>query len=141
MVRLPEAVDTPLRTALCIVVLPPFLVRYVAKKEVMRIPIFGQALRLAGNVRVVRTRTARDIERIQQGMMRRAREVSVLFVAEGTRSRDGALHEFKKGALIDGLGIEDRTALRDQAYAVVAGLRAIARRRVRSRGHDPGGVD
>jgi 1-acyl-sn-glycerol-3-phosphate acyltransferase len=179
-VRLPEPVDTPLRTALCVLVLPPgmilasilgmvlallgatqrrvniaytgyarfcllmgatrlevngigrlepgqayvivsnhesnwdlpslaagfsqLVVRYVAKKEVMRIPIFGQALRLTGNLRVVRTQTARDIERIQKGMTRRAKEVSVLFFAEGTRSRDGALHPFKKGAFATAIG-------------------------------------
>lgn len=160
------------------------IVRYVVKKEIMRIPIFGQALRLTGCVRVVRTQTARDIERIRSGMAKRAREVSVLFFAEGTRSRDGALHEFKKGAFataigfalpilpvaiagtrpiwpkgklrvrrgtvaievgepipIDGLTLDDRTALRDRAHAVVAELRAVARRRLRGFGYDPGGVD
>lgn len=80
------------------------IVRYVAKKQVMQIPIFGQALRLTGNVRVVRTQTAKDIERIRKGMMRRAKEVSVLFFAEGTRSRDGALHAFKKGAFATAIG-------------------------------------
>jgi 1-acyl-sn-glycerol-3-phosphate acyltransferase len=79
-------------------------VRYVAKKEIMRIPIFGQALRLTGNVRVVRTQTARDIERIREGMSRRAKEVSVMFFAEGTRSQDGALHPFKKGAFATAIG-------------------------------------
>jgi len=256
-VRLPEAVDTPLRTALCILVLPAALVgasllgillavlgapprrvhvayfgfaclclragatrlevngldrlkpgqayvvvsnhesnwdlpciaaglyqlilRYVAKKQVMQIPIFGQALRLTGNVRVVRTQTERDIERIRKGMSRRAEEVSVLFFAEGTRSRDGALQPFKKGAFataiafglpllpiaiagtrriwpkgkvrvrrgdavlevgepipIEGMTLDDRTALRDRTFAAVAELRADARRRLRSRGPVPG---
>ena len=84
--------------------LSQLVVRYVAKKEIMRIPIFGQALRLTGNVRVVRTQTARDIERIRKGMTRRAKEVSVLFFAEGTRSRDGALQAFKKGAFATAIG-------------------------------------
>ncbi len=84
--------------------LSKLIVRYVAKKQVMQIPIFGQALRLTGNVRVVRTQTAKDIERIRKGMMRRAKEVSVLFFAEGTRSRDGALQAFKKGAFATAIG-------------------------------------
>ncbi len=71
--------------------LSQLVVRYVVKKEIMRIPIFGQALRITGNVRVVRTQTARDIERIRKKMTRRAKEVSVLFFAEGTRSRGGTL--------------------------------------------------
>ncbi len=70
--------------------LSQLIVRYVAKKQVMRIPIFGQALRLTGNVRVVRTQTARDIERIRKGMMRRAKEVSVLFFAERCCTRASA---------------------------------------------------
>jgi len=164
--------------------LSQLILRYVVKKQIMRIPIFGQALRLTGNVRVVRTKTARDIERIQKGMIRRAEEVSVMFFAEGTRSRDGALHSFKKGAFataigfglpvlpvaiagtrpiwpkerlrvrrgtvaievgepisIDGLTLDDRNALRDRTFAVVAELRTSARRRLRSWGHDPGGVE
>jgi 1-acyl-sn-glycerol-3-phosphate acyltransferase len=80
------------------------ILRFVAKKEVMRIPIFGQALRITGNVRVVRTQTAGDIERIRKGMTRRVKEVSVMFFAEGTRSRDGALHRFKKGAFVTAIG-------------------------------------
>jgi 1-acyl-sn-glycerol-3-phosphate acyltransferase len=84
--------------------LSQLVVRYVAKKEVMRIPIFGQALRLTGNLRVVRTQTAGDVERIRKGMTRRAKEVSVLFFAESTRSRDGALHPFKKGAFATAIG-------------------------------------
>jgi 1-acyl-sn-glycerol-3-phosphate acyltransferase len=164
--------------------LSQLILRYVAKKQVMRIPIFGQALRLTGNLRVVRTETDRDIERIRKGMSRRAEEVSVLFFAEGTRSRDGALHPFKKGAFataigfglpilpiaiagtrpiwpkgkvqvrrgpaalevgepisVDGLTLEDRTGLRDRTFAAVAELRAEARRKLRSRGCDPGGVE
>jgi 1-acyl-sn-glycerol-3-phosphate acyltransferase len=160
------------------------IIRYVAKKQVIQIPIFGQALRLTGNVRVVRTQTEADIERIRKGMSHRAEEVSVLFFAEGTRSRDGALHPFKKGAFataigfglpilpiaisgarpiwpkgkvrvrrgsvaievgepisIDGLELDDRTALRDRTFDAVAELRAEARRRLRSRDYDPGGID
>jgi 1-acyl-sn-glycerol-3-phosphate acyltransferase len=84
--------------------LSQLILRYVAKKQVMRIPIFGQALRLTGNVRVVRTETQRDVERIQKGMSQRAEEVSVLFFAEGTRSRDGAMQPFKKGAFATAIG-------------------------------------
>ena len=42
---------------------------------------------------------------------------------------------------IDGLTLDDRNALRDRTYAVVAELRASARRRLRSWGFDPGGVE
>ena len=78
--------------------LPGLILRFIVKREMMRIPIFGHALRVSGNVRVERNRTQADVERIRRRMQERPREVSMLFFAEGTRSRDGALHPFKKGA-------------------------------------------
>jgi 1-acyl-sn-glycerol-3-phosphate acyltransferase len=78
--------------------LPHVFLRFVVKKELMRIPIFGQALQKTGNVKVVRTRTADDVARIREMMGHRAPEISMIFFAEGTRSRDGALHAFKMGA-------------------------------------------
>ncbi|MHC4506872.1 MAG: lysophospholipid acyltransferase family protein [Planctomycetota bacterium] len=80
--------------------LPQLVLRFIIKKELMRIPIFGTALQHSGNVRVVRSKTGGDVERIRQGMDERDPAVSILFFAEGTRARDGALHPFKKGAFI-----------------------------------------
>jgi 1-acyl-sn-glycerol-3-phosphate acyltransferase len=84
--------------------LPQVFVRFIAKKQIMQIPIFGHALRLTGNVTVLRTQTAGDTDRIRKGMGRRDPSVSVLFFAEGTRSRDGALQAFKMGAFATALG-------------------------------------
>jgi 1-acyl-sn-glycerol-3-phosphate acyltransferase len=78
--------------------LAPQTVRFIVKRQILAIPVFGHALRWTGNVRVERSNTTRDIERIRHNMQRRPLDVSVLFYAEGTRSRDGALHPFKKGA-------------------------------------------
>jgi 1-acyl-sn-glycerol-3-phosphate acyltransferase len=72
--------------------------RAVIKEQMMRIPIFGRALLLSGNVRVERTQTAADVQRIRAVMAARPSDVSMIFYAEGTRSRDGAFHGFKKGA-------------------------------------------
>jgi 1-acyl-sn-glycerol-3-phosphate acyltransferase len=83
----------------CIVAaLPHVVLRFVAKQEIMRIPIFGHALRATGNIRVLRKQTQGDVARIQAVMEKRDPEVSILFFAEGTRSRDGAFHDFKMGA-------------------------------------------
>jgi 1-acyl-sn-glycerol-3-phosphate acyltransferase len=79
-------------------VLKQLSVRFIAKKALMQIPIFGNALRASGNVTVVRTNTLGDVQRIQQGMHERDPNVSILFYAEGTRARDGSLRPFKKGA-------------------------------------------
>ena len=73
-------------------------VRFVIKREITRIPIFGHTLLRTGNVMVDRASTRQDIERIRHGMRERQIDVSILFYAEGTRSRDGALQSFKKGA-------------------------------------------
>jgi 1-acyl-sn-glycerol-3-phosphate acyltransferase len=73
-------------------------VRFIVKRQITQIPIFGWALLRSGNVRVVRTHTQGDVERIREKMASRPLDVSILFYAEGSRSRDGALHPFRKGA-------------------------------------------
>lgn len=78
--------------------LPSLRLRAVLKEQIARLAIVGPALLLTGNVRVERRDTVGDVRRIRESMAARRPEVSILFYAEGTRSRDGALHEFKKGA-------------------------------------------
>lgn len=83
--------------------LPTLAIRFVVKEAIMRKPLLGRGLRATGNVLVVRTDTAADVARIETEMARRDPEVSLLFFAEGTRARDGALHPFKKGAFATAL--------------------------------------
>ena len=83
---------------------PQLVIRFVAKQEIMRIPVFGHALRATGNIRVLRKQTRGDVARIQAVMEQRDPDVSILFFAEGTRSRDGAFHPFKMGAFATALG-------------------------------------
>lgn len=83
--------------------LSDLVVRFVAKAQTMAIPVLGHALRRTGNVSVVRTDTAYDVKELQRAMARRHPRVSFLFCAEGTRSRDGALHAFKMGAFATAL--------------------------------------
>jgi len=80
--------------------LAPLPLRWVIKRQIIAIPVFGRALLRTGNVRVVRADTEGDVARIRAEMARRPAEVSMIFFAEGTRSRDGALHPFKKGAFV-----------------------------------------
>jgi 1-acyl-sn-glycerol-3-phosphate acyltransferase len=77
--------------------LPQLVLRFVIKRGVMRIPLLARALQITGNVSVLRTDTRGDVERLRDAMDRRDPEVSMVFFAEGTRSRDGALHAFKMG--------------------------------------------
>lgn len=78
--------------------LPRHGLRFVAKQELGRIPLFGRALRTTGNVMIERTNRPRDVARLDAARDELIQRISVLFFAEGTRSKDGALQAFKKGA-------------------------------------------
>ncbi|HZI12660.1 MAG TPA: lysophospholipid acyltransferase family protein [Myxococcus sp.] len=72
--------------------------RYVAKAELFKIPVFGRAMKAAGNIPVERTGGSGDRARLSEAVRALRERVSVLFFAEGTRSEDGRLRPFKKGA-------------------------------------------
>jgi 1-acyl-sn-glycerol-3-phosphate acyltransferase len=77
----------------------PLPIRYLAKKELFRIPIFGQALRLIGIVEVDRqagTSIHQHINKSAREAIRMGR--SLIIYPEGTRPRDGEMRPFKKGA-------------------------------------------
>ncbi len=74
--------------------------RWFAKKEVLKIPVFGYALYASRNIFLDRTNTAKAIESINKGMDRLPRGAGVMVFAEGTRSDDGRIHEFKKGGFM-----------------------------------------
>jgi 1-acyl-sn-glycerol-3-phosphate acyltransferase len=77
--------------------------RFLVKRQLMKIPIFGYALRATGNVEVMRRRGPGDMHRIKESMQRRDPYVSMLFFAEGTRARDGSFRDFKMGAFATAL--------------------------------------
>ena len=77
----------------------PVPIRFLAKKELFRIPVLAPAMRAIGIVEV--DRSARSA--IHEQVNRQARELvasgrSLIIYPEGTRSRDGELRPFKKGA-------------------------------------------
>jgi 1-acyl-sn-glycerol-3-phosphate acyltransferase len=74
--------------------------RFVAKAQLRKVPIFGFALERAGNIFVERTGTSTDKEKLNEAVRAVRERVSVVFFAEGTRSDDGVLKPFKKGAAI-----------------------------------------
>ena len=74
--------------------------RWFIKKEVLKIPIFGYALYASRNIFIDRSNTARAIESINKGINRLPKDASVMVFAEGTRSPDGQIHEFKKGGFM-----------------------------------------
>jgi 1-acyl-sn-glycerol-3-phosphate acyltransferase len=74
--------------------------RFVAKMQLRRIPVFGYALHRAGNIFVDRSGSERDKALLAEAVRAVRERVSVVFFAEGTRSDDGVLKPFKKGAAI-----------------------------------------
>lgn len=77
----------------------PLPIRFLAKKELFSVPILAPAMRAIGIVEV--DREARSA--IHEQVNRQARELvatgrSLIIYPEGTRSRDGTLRSFKKGA-------------------------------------------
>ena len=72
--------------------------RFVAKQELFRIPIFGWALKATGCIPVNRGRHTEAIRSLDLAAERIRAGRSVVLFPEGTRSRDGSLQPFKKGA-------------------------------------------
>lgn len=94
--------------------------RFVAKAQLRKVPIFGFALERAGNIFVERTGTSSDKEKLNEAVRAVRERVSVVFFAEGTRSDDGVLKPFKKGAAI--MALEAQVPL---VPAAVAGTHLI----------------
>lgn len=74
--------------------------RWLAKKELFRIPLFGKAMRLAGYVAVDRSHGREALKSLKEAAERIAAGTSVVLFPEGTRSRDGRLQPFKTGGMV-----------------------------------------
>jgi 1-acyl-sn-glycerol-3-phosphate acyltransferase len=73
--------------------------RFLAKTELFKVPVFAQGMRAVGIVEVDRAARGSihaDVNRQGKDLIGKGR--SLIIYAEGTRSRDGALRPFKKGA-------------------------------------------
>ncbi len=74
--------------------------RWIAKKELFRIPFFGAAMLRAGIVPIDRSHGREALRSLNRAAEQIARGTSVLIFPEGTRSSDGRLHPFKTGAVM-----------------------------------------
>jgi len=74
--------------------------RWIAKKELFRIPFFGSAMLRAGIVPIDRSHGREALKSLNRAAEQIARGTSVLIFPEGTRSKDGRLHPFKTGAVM-----------------------------------------
>ncbi len=86
---------------------PPALVlalglqyRWVIKKELRKVPLFGLALETSRNLFIDRARGSDALESIKQGVAQLPDGTGILMFPEGTRSWDGQLLPFKKGGFV-----------------------------------------
>jgi 1-acyl-sn-glycerol-3-phosphate acyltransferase len=78
----------------------PTSTRFVAKKSLFRIPIFGWAIRAGGFIPIDRANKDKAIGSLALAGEALERGNSIILFAEGTRSRDGRLKPFKKGPFL-----------------------------------------
>lgn len=71
--------------------------RFVAKRELLRIPFFGWALALANQVIIDRGDNEKAVRSLKLAAQRVRNGENVLIFPEGTRSSDAILHDFKSG--------------------------------------------
>jgi len=72
--------------------------KFVAKKELEKVPILGKAIKVAKNVLIDRTNRRSQLLTLKQGMRWLDDGVNLCTFPEGTRSRSNRLMPFKNGA-------------------------------------------
>ncbi|MBE6209500.1 MAG: 1-acyl-sn-glycerol-3-phosphate acyltransferase [Rikenellaceae bacterium] len=72
--------------------------RWVAKKELAKMPLFGQMIMLHGDILVDRGTKKGALEVMNKGEMWLKRGVCIAIFPEGTRSKDDNISNFKTGA-------------------------------------------
>lgn len=78
----------------------PLRIYFLAKKELMRIPVFGWAMYLMGHVTIDRSDRAEAFKSIDRAAEKVKSGSNVMVFPEGTRSPTGELLPFKKGGFI-----------------------------------------
>ncbi len=81
----------------------PAGVRFLAKRSLFYIPIFGWMLAIARFIPVDRGKKGRARKSIMKAAKKMGNGPSLLVFPEGTRTHDGSLQPFKSGAFIIGI--------------------------------------
>jgi len=75
----------------------PGSIRMLTKKELFNIPILGTALSKGGWISIDRRNTEQARKDLKRAKEELEKGIMLWIAPEGTRSRDGRLHKFKKG--------------------------------------------
>lgn len=101
-----------------------FQLRWVAKKELLRVPVFGWSLRALKSIIIDRSNREEAIRSYTLARERIRRGISVMVFPEGTRGVGVELLPFKKGSFV--LAIETETPI--VPIAVRGAARVLARK-------------
>lgn len=89
--------------------LTDYQIRWVAKRELLFIPLFGWALWASKHIIVDRTRPSQAMTSLRKATRMIEGGISVVFFPEGTRSRGGDLRPFKRGGFL--LAVKTKTPI------------------------------
>ena len=79
----------------------PLVFKWVSKREVYKIPLVGRLLFMHGDIVINRSSPKEAMRFVhEQGLKWLNKGASVSIFPEGTRSKDGEIHNFKSGAFI-----------------------------------------
>jgi len=76
----------------------PWEMKWMAKKELFKIPVFGWLLKLSGDIAVDRGDARSGILALRKAKEYLEKKCSVLIFPEGTRTKDGSVQPFSNGA-------------------------------------------
>ena len=75
----------------------PVSFKFIAKRELFRIPVFGWAMKRAGYISIDRNNPREALKAIEESAQKIKDGTAVLIFPEGHRSRNGRLQPFMKG--------------------------------------------
>jgi 1-acyl-sn-glycerol-3-phosphate acyltransferase len=78
----------------------PFPVRFLAKKSLLWFPIFGWVLYFSGHILIDRQNAQSALKSLKRASSLLKKGISIIAFPEGTRSPDGEVKEFKRGAFL-----------------------------------------
>ncbi|MCW8860269.1 MAG: 1-acyl-sn-glycerol-3-phosphate acyltransferase [Deltaproteobacteria bacterium] len=78
----------------------PIQFRWMAKQELFRVPFFGLAMKRCGYIAIDRSDRHKALHSLNLAAQKIKAGTSVVIFPEGTRTPDGKVQEFKKGALL-----------------------------------------
>jgi 1-acyl-sn-glycerol-3-phosphate acyltransferase len=89
--------------------LPAFQLRWLAKKELLWVPLFGWAMWASKHITVNRANGVDALSSLKKAKERMESGISVVVFPEGTRSANGRLLPFKRGGFL--LAVKTRTPI------------------------------